>query len=130
MAFCDGLLDDFHRLHADVRQGLIDYMKYLTDTGTTSKKLALIGIPLVGMNLIDLPHDVLNRIELIALQPVEDEDIINMITTGENHLNILVWRKNLYCRLSKRFLEYSAKDLFRTGGFGRRRGAAADSAPY
>jgi TIR domain len=86
-------VDDFHRLHADVRQGLIDYMKYLTDTGTTSKKLALIGIPLVGMNLIDLPHDVLNRIELIALQPVEDEDIINMITTGEKHLNISFGQK-------------------------------------
>lgn len=86
-------LDDFHRLDKQLREQLIDYLKYLADYETIDKKFVIIGIPQTGRKLVEFSFDVATRIHICKLGKVSDELILNMIGKGEKALNIIFDRK-------------------------------------
>lgn len=47
------IVDDFHRLDPASREDLVDYLKYLADTSSKSRKLVIVGIPRTGQTLVD-----------------------------------------------------------------------------
>jgi hypothetical protein len=87
------VIDDFHRLDAELSQTIADYLKYLADNQFIDKKLVVIGIPSTGKKLINIAYDLAVRIKTFKLGKVKDETIINMIGKGEKVLNILFTRK-------------------------------------
>ncbi|MFI5958764.1 TIR domain-containing protein [Cryptosporangium sp. NPDC051539] len=80
-------VDDVHRLPADVRRDLVDYLKVLADEESGSK-LILIGIPGTGDSLVELAHDVATRIDVFRLPAVSDATIEEMVRKGEDALNV------------------------------------------
>jgi hypothetical protein len=87
------IIDDFHRLDPALRQDLVDYLKYLADTSSKSRKLVVVGIPRTGQTLVDASFDVSTRIDVFQLGHVTDELILQMIGKGEAALNVLFDRK-------------------------------------
>jgi hypothetical protein len=88
------IVDDFHRLDIELRQALVDYLKELADTTSTTKKLAIIGIPRTGQVLVDISFDLATRIDVFKLGKAKDESILQMIKKGEEALNIKFDRKS------------------------------------
>lgn len=87
------IVDDFHRLDHTLRQDLVDYLKYLADTSSRSRKLVIVGIPRTGQTLVDTSFDVSTRIDVFRFGHVSDKMIIQMIEKGEEALNISFDRK-------------------------------------
>jgi TIR domain len=87
------IVDDFHRLEPALRQDLVDYLKYLADTSSKTRKLVIVGIPRTGQTLVDASFDVSTRIDVFQFGHVPDKPIIQMIEKGETALNILFDRK-------------------------------------
>lgn len=81
-------IDDFHRLSAEVRKDLTDYIKYLADNELDNRKLVVVGIPGTGKRLVDIAFDVATRIAHFKFGRVRDEIILNMISKGQAALNI------------------------------------------
>jgi hypothetical protein len=88
------IVDDFHRLDIELRQALVDYLKELSDSTSTTKKLAIIGIPRTGQVLVDISFDLATRIDVFTLGKAKDESISQMIEKGEEALNIKFDRKS------------------------------------
>jgi hypothetical protein len=86
-------IDDFHRLGADLKETIINYLKYLADSELIDKKLVVVGIPQTGRKLIEISFDIALRIEICKLGKVKDETIFKMISKGEQALNISLDRK-------------------------------------
>lgn len=87
------IVDDFHRLDLSLRQDLVDYLKYLADTNSKSRKLVIVGIPRTGQTLVDASFDLSTRIDVFSFGHVEDELIFKMIEKGEQALNMFFERK-------------------------------------
>ncbi|BCL80468.1 TIR domain-containing protein [Ktedonobacteria bacterium brp13] len=87
------IVDDFHRLDPVLREDLIDYLKYLADTNSTSRKLVIVGIPRTGQTLVDTSFDLSTRIDVFPFGHVSDEIMFQMVGKGELALNILFDRK-------------------------------------
>ena len=88
------IIDDFHRLPLSLRERISDYLKYLADNESTSKKLVIIGIPQSGQMLVDIAFDIATRIDVFRWGKVKDELILQMIEKGEKALNIELDRKS------------------------------------
>jgi hypothetical protein len=85
-------IDDFHRLEADLRNHVTDYLKYLADRESPAK-LIVIGIPGTGKRLVEISFDLGTRIRSFKLGKVKDEIVLSMINKGEVALNITFDRK-------------------------------------
>jgi hypothetical protein len=88
------VIDDFHRLPDDLKQMIVDYIKFLADTGPLDKKLVIIGIPQTGRSLIELSFDINTRISSFPLTKVSNSKILELIQKGEVALNITFNRKD------------------------------------
>ncbi|UJP65121.1 TIR domain-containing protein [Mongoliitalea daihaiensis] len=82
------IIDDFHVLPNDIKQSLSDYMKTLADEDSISSKLILIGINKAGDSLVSFSPDLNNRIDTIRFEANPEEKIEEMLTLGEQALNV------------------------------------------
>ncbi len=82
------VVDDFHKLPADARQALADYMKTLADRSATDVKLIVVGINKAGENLIQFAHDLVNRLDVVPFESNPDERVSELLTKGETALKI------------------------------------------
>jgi hypothetical protein len=82
------VIDDFHRLDSNIQSDIVDYLKYLADNGDKDKKLIIIGIPNTGNSLIEISFDLATRITIFKLEASDESTIEELITKGENALNI------------------------------------------
>ena len=82
------VIDDFHVLSNDIKKSLSDYMKTLADEDSVSSKLILIGINKAGDSLVSFSPDLNNRIDTIRFEANPEEKVEEMLTLGENALNI------------------------------------------
>ncbi|GIE92741.1 HEAT repeat domain-containing protein [Paractinoplanes rishiriensis] len=81
-------VDDFHRLPAELRGRVADYLKLLADRGDEDRKLLIVGIPDTGRNLVRFGHDLGTRIQIFQLPKVDDDLVLQMIRRGEKALNV------------------------------------------
>ncbi len=82
------VIDDFHRLPVDEQNRLADLLKILADTDSRTSKLVVIGINQAGVNLINFAPDLTNRIDRIRFESEPDSKIRELITKGEEALNV------------------------------------------
>lgn len=82
------IVDDFHKLPETVRRTLADYMKSLADVENPRTKLVIIGINNAGESLIAFASDLVNRLEIIAFESNPGPKVFELITKGEQVLNI------------------------------------------
>lgn len=84
------VVDDFHRLPVDEQNRLADLLKILADTDSQTSKLVVIGINQAGVNLINFAPDLTNRIDRIRFESEPDSKIRELVTKGEDALNISI----------------------------------------
>lgn len=84
------IVDDFHKLEAEPRHALADYMKILADEESEHTKLIIIGINKAGENLISFAHDLVNRLDIIPFENNSDEKIKLLVSKGFDTLNVRI----------------------------------------
>lgn len=84
------IVDDFHKLDADIQQLLANYMKVLADADAEADKLIIIGINKAGQRLIEFAQDIVNRIDVISFEANPDSSVEELITKGEKALNVAI----------------------------------------
>ncbi|MGV0779401.1 TIR domain-containing protein [Mycolicibacterium sp. XJ775] len=84
------VIDDFHRLPIDDQNRIADLLKVLADTESTTRKLVIVGINQAGVNLINFAPDLANRIDRIRFESEPDSKIHELITKGQEALNITI----------------------------------------
>jgi hypothetical protein len=86
------VIDDFHRLPADLQAMLADMAKVAAELGNDSKlpKLIIIGINEIGSALIQLVPDIAKRTGIHRIQPGSANDIATLIEQGCKQLNITI----------------------------------------
>jgi hypothetical protein len=84
------VIDDFHRLSADLQESLADIAKLSAELGSDAElpKLVIIGINQVGSDLIQLVPDIAKRTGIHRIKPGAREDIAQLISIGCEKLNI------------------------------------------
>jgi hypothetical protein len=82
------VLDDFHVLGSDTRSQIADLLKRLADTETDRSKLIIVGINRAGDSLIEHAPDLANRLDVIRFEVEPHGKIQELITLGEEALNI------------------------------------------
>jgi hypothetical protein len=82
------IVDDFHRLDLDVRQSLADYMKIIADEERQDVKIVVVGINRAGDALIRFAPDLNTRIETIQFESNPEDKVRELITLGEEALNV------------------------------------------
>lgn len=87
--FCGiAIIDDFHRLDAQLQKDISDVMKYLADEMDEERKIVVVGINRVGDTLVHFSPDLNNRISTIHFETNSEEKIQELISLGEKALNI------------------------------------------
>jgi hypothetical protein len=82
------VIDDFHRLDADVRSAIADHLKVLADEEATDTKIVIIGINQAGSSLLSFAPDLVGRIEIIKFGVNPDDRVERVIALGGDALNI------------------------------------------
>lgn len=81
------VIDDFHRLPAETKITVSDFVKVLADEEKSDSKVVLIGINSAGQSLVEYAPDLLHRIETIRFGRTNVERIQELISLGETALN-------------------------------------------
>lgn len=86
------VIDDFHRLAAELQEALADIAKLAAETGAEAglPKLVIIGINQVGSELIQLVPDIAKRTGIHRIKPGGSGEITNLIDRGCERLNIRI----------------------------------------
>jgi hypothetical protein len=87
------VIDDFHVLDNDTRGDIADLLKRLADTESERSKLIIVGINRAGDSLIDHAPDLANRLDTIRFEVEPDHKVRELITAGEQALNIEIEAK-------------------------------------
>ena len=82
------VVDDFHVLPVDVKNGLADHLKVLADTEDPSSKLVIVGINRAGDALVRHAPDLAARIEVIRFEVEPREKLEEVVRLGEGALNV------------------------------------------
>ena len=82
------IIDDFHILPNEIKVLLANYLKVLADEENKNAKLIILGINRAGENLINFANDLVNRIDVIKFETNPDYKLHELITKGEEILNI------------------------------------------
>ncbi|WP_198342180.1 ATP-binding protein [Nitrosococcus watsonii] len=88
------LIDDFHRLPEETKSILADYIKRLADTENENSKIIIVGINKAGQSLLNYASDLTGRIDTIAFESNPENKVEELISKGENALNITINIKN------------------------------------
>jgi len=84
------IIDDFHVLEPIIKESLSNYLKTLADSETEDIKLVLIGINKAGDSLVSFSNDLNNRIDTIKFESNPEYKIEELISLGEQALNITI----------------------------------------
>ena len=95
------IIDDFHLLEFDLKSSIADYMKVLADEERVNDKLILIGINKAGDSLVQVAEDLNNRIDTIKFEQNPESKIEELVSLGEDALNILINTKGEIIHLAK-----------------------------
>ncbi len=87
------IIDDFHRLTEKAKKSLADFMKVLADEEREDAKVILIGINKAGNTLVSFSEDLNNRIDTVKFELNPDDKITELISKGENALNVQIEAK-------------------------------------
>lgn len=82
------VIDDFHRLEAEVRLSIADHLKVLADEEREDTKIIVIGINRAGESLLSFAPDLSGRIEVIKFEVNPDDRVRELISKGCDALNI------------------------------------------
>ncbi|MCS3458456.1 TIR domain-containing protein [Aeromonas sp. BIGb0445] len=82
------IIDDFHKLDEELKRRLSDLLKILADEESESSKLVLVGINKTGHSLIQYSTDLRNRIDIIRFESNPEEKIEELLSKGEQALNV------------------------------------------
>ena len=82
------IIDDFHRLADTVKLKISDLLKITADREDQTSKIILIGINDAGKTLITNAPDLANRIDTIRLEVEPPHKILDLISAGEQTLNV------------------------------------------
>lgn len=93
----DYIIDDFHRLANDVQERLGNIVKIAAEESDPEEypKIVLIGINRVGSELIHFVPDVAKRCGIHRIQPADKDRTTQLITRGEEKLNISIDKKEV-----------------------------------
>ena len=91
------IIDDFHRLEPIIQEKIGNIIKVAAEEGDPSKnpKIIIIGINKVGSGLINLVHDIAKRVGIHKIKPGTKNEIIKLIQSGEEKLNISFSNKDI-----------------------------------
>ncbi|WP_349885528.1 AAA family ATPase [Microbacterium sp. WHRI 7836] len=92
------VIDDFHRLDAESKSAISDFMKILADEERTDSKVVVIGINKAGESLISIAPDLGGRIEIVKLGINPEDRLESLIEKGEAALNISIDAKHEIAR--------------------------------
>jgi hypothetical protein len=86
------VIDDFHRLDSPTRENIANIVKLSAEDPNLSiyPKIVIIGINKVGSDLIFLVHDIAKRCGIHRVLPANREGINDLISKGEEKLNISI----------------------------------------
>lgn len=86
------VIDDFHRLEDQTQEKIANLIKVAAEDYEEGQKLkiVIIGINKVGSELIHLVHDIAKRCGIHRIKPAPLETTIELITKGEEKLNIKI----------------------------------------
>jgi hypothetical protein len=70
--------------------GFADLLKILADTDSQTSKLVVIGINQAGVDITNFAPDLVNRIDRIRFESEPDSKIRELITKGEEALNVSI----------------------------------------
>lgn len=84
------VIDDFHRLKDAAKKEIADLMKTLADEGASHSKLIVVGITNAGQSLISFGKDLANRIEIVPFEANPEYKVEELLTKGENALNVFL----------------------------------------
>jgi hypothetical protein len=98
----DYIIDDFHRLANDIQEKLGNIVKIAAEESDPAEhpKIVLIGINRVGSELIHFVPDVAKRCGIHRIQPADIDRTIQLITSGEKRLNIIITQKEVIAKES------------------------------
>ncbi|MFB9082815.1 TIR domain-containing protein [Deinococcus wulumuqiensis] len=82
------VVDDFHDLNDETKKAISNTMKTIADDEEENNRLVIIGINRAGIPLIEFTKDLAARIDMYKINRVDDEKIAELITLGEDALNI------------------------------------------
>jgi hypothetical protein len=82
------VIDDFHALDNNTRGDIADLLKRLADTEAQRSKLIIVGINRAGDSLIEHAPDLANRLDTIRFEVEPDHKVSELVTAGEEALNI------------------------------------------
>jgi hypothetical protein len=82
------LIDDFHKLDAGLRSSIADLMKVFADEERVEDKVIVLGINKAGESLVRFAYDLNNRLEVIPFEANPSEKVEELISLGEDALNI------------------------------------------
>jgi ATPase family associated with various cellular activities (AAA) len=88
------IVDDFHRLSAETKDAIAQFMKTLADEEHESSKLVVIGINKAGDHLVTFGHDIGLRIDVFKMEANPDNKIEELINKGEAALNVKFYDKD------------------------------------
>jgi hypothetical protein len=81
-------IDDFHRLPAESRNRVADYLALLADRGDRSRKLIIAGIPDTQRSPVRASLAAANQTRQFRLGWAPDRQVIGLIEHGEKALNV------------------------------------------
>lgn len=84
------IIEDFHRLPADLREDVANHLKVLADEESTSDKVIVVGINKAGERLISFAPDLANRIDIVRFENNHDQKVLDLVEKGEAALNISI----------------------------------------
>lgn len=87
------IIDDFHRLEDGVKSAVADLLKVTADREDPNRKYVIVGINEAGRALIESSPDLANRIEVIRFEVEPPALIEQLVSAGEEALNITIEAK-------------------------------------
>ncbi len=84
------VIDDFHRLEESVKASVADLLKLTADREDPDRKIIIVGINEAGRSLVESSPDLANRIEVIRFEVEPRAKIDELVTAGEQKLNVQI----------------------------------------
>lgn len=84
------VVDDFHKLPADIKARLADYVKRLADEENPNSKVIIIGINRAGEALLKFASDLAGRVDTFRFESNPEERVTQLVERGESALGIRI----------------------------------------
>jgi hypothetical protein len=88
------IIDDIHRLDEITKSNLTNRLKLIADTDSKEEKIVILGINKVERSLFASSPDLVGRVELVKFHQNSEDQLSDLVTKGENALNIAFLNKN------------------------------------